>query len=73
DLVTLEDPEGLFLASHVVPVVSEKVTDEMADVINTVSEALTAEDLVALNALSVDEQQSADQIAKDWLAEKALF
>jgi osmoprotectant transport system substrate-binding protein len=73
DLVTLEDPEGLFLASHVVPVVSEKITDEMADVINTVSEALTAEDLVALNALSVDEQQSADQIAKDWLAEKALF
>jgi osmoprotectant transport system substrate-binding protein len=73
DLVTLEDPEGLFLASHVVPVVSEKVTDEIADVINTVSAALTAEDLVALNALSVDEQQSADQIASDWLAEKSLF
>ena len=31
DLVTLEDPEGLFLASNVVPVVSEKVTDEIAD------------------------------------------
>lgn len=73
DLVTLEDPEGLFLASNVVPVVSEKVTDEIAEVINTVSAALTAEDLVALNALSVNEQQSADQIAKDWLAEKALF
>jgi osmoprotectant transport system substrate-binding protein len=73
DLVTLEDPEGLFLASHVVPVVSKKVTPEMADVINTVSAALTAEDLVALNALSVDKQQSSDQIAKDWLAEKALF
>ncbi|WP_022893324.1 ABC transporter substrate-binding protein [Agromyces subbeticus] len=73
ELVTLEDPEGLFLASNVVPVVSEKVTDEIADVINTVSAALTAEDLVALNALSVNEQQSADQIAKDWLAEKALF
>ncbi|MEF3404982.1 ABC transporter substrate-binding protein [Agromyces sp. CCNWLW203] len=73
DLVTLEDPEGLFLASNVVPVVSEKVTDEIADIINTVSAALTAEDLVALNALSVDEQQSADQIASDWLAEKSLF
>ena len=73
DLVTLEDPEGLFLASHVVPVVSEKITDEIAEVINTVSAALTAEDLVTLNALSVDEQQSAEQIAKDWLAEKALF
>jgi osmoprotectant transport system substrate-binding protein len=73
DLVTLEDPEGLFLASHVVPLVSEKVTDEIADVLNTVSAALTAEDLVALNALSVNEQQSADQIASDWLAEKSLF
>ncbi|MFD4421533.1 ABC transporter substrate-binding protein [Agromyces sp. NPDC058484] len=73
DLVTLEDPEGLFLASHVVPVVSEKVTDEIAEIINTVSAALTAEDLVALNALSVNEQQSADQIASDWLAEQSLF
>ncbi|WP_159602323.1 ABC transporter substrate-binding protein [Agromyces humi] len=73
DLVTLEDPEGLFLASNVVPVVSEKVTDEIAKIINTVSAALTAEDLVALNALSVNEQESADQIASDWLADKALF
>jgi osmoprotectant transport system substrate-binding protein len=73
DLVTLEDPEGLFLASHVVPVVSDKVDDELAEIIDTVSAALTAEDLVALNALSVNEQQSADQIATDWLAEKSLF
>lgn len=73
DLVTLEDPEGLFLASHVVPLVGEKVTDEIAEIINTVSAALTAEDLVALNALSVNEQQSADEIAADWLAEKSLF
>lgn len=73
DLVTLEDPEGLFLASNVVPVVSEKVDDEAAEVINTVSAALTAADLVALNALSVDEQQSAEQIASDWLAEQKLF
>jgi osmoprotectant transport system substrate-binding protein len=73
DLVTLEDPEGLFLASNVVPVVSEKVTDKMADVINTVSAALTADDLVALNALSVDKQESAEQIASDWLADKSLF
>ncbi|MBT2498472.1 ABC transporter substrate-binding protein [Agromyces sp. ISL-38] len=73
DLVTLEDPEGLFLASNVVPVVSEKVTDEIAEIINTVSAALTAEDLVELNAQSVDEQQSAEDIAADWLAEQQLF
>jgi osmoprotectant transport system substrate-binding protein len=73
DLVTLDDPEGLFLASHVVPIVSDRVTDEAATVIDTVSAALTAEDLIALNALSVDEQQSAAQIASDWLAEQKLF
>ncbi|MBT2518919.1 ABC transporter substrate-binding protein [Streptomyces sp. ISL-90] len=73
DLVTLEDPEGLFLASNVVPVVSEKVTDEIAEIINTVSAALTAEDLVELNAQSVDEQQSAEDIAAGWLAEQQLF
>lgn len=73
DLVTLEDPEGLFLASHVVPVVSEKVGDDIAAIVDTVSEALTPADLVALNGLSVNEQQSAEQIATDWLAEKALF
>ena len=73
DLVTLEDPEGLFLASHVVPVVSEKVTDEIADVINTVSAALTAEDLVKLNSLRVNDQESAEQIASDWLSEQSLF
>jgi osmoprotectant transport system substrate-binding protein len=73
DLVTLEDPEGLFLASHVVPVVSDKVTDEIAEIVNAVSAALTPEDLVRLNGLSVNEQQSEEQIASDWLAEKALF
>lgn len=73
DLVTLEDPEGLFLASNVVPVVSEKVDDKAAEVINTVSAALTADELVALNAKSVDDQESAEQIASDWLAEQSLF
>jgi osmoprotectant transport system substrate-binding protein len=57
----------------VVPVVSEKVTDEAADVINTVSAALTAEDLVKLNSLSDNDQESAEQIAKDWLSEQNLF
>lgn len=70
DLVRLEDPEGLLLASHVVPVVSEKVDDEAAEVINEVSDALSAEDLVALNAKSVNEEAPASTIAADWLAEQ---
>ena len=66
-LVTLADPEGLFLASNVVPLVSTKVADEIADVINPVSAALTPEGLVALNVESVDQQKSSADIATEWL------
>ena len=72
DLVTLDDPKGLFLASHVVPVVSSRVTSKMADVIDRVSAALTPEDLVALNVRSVDDKQSASRIAADWLKQHDL-
>lgn len=72
DLVVLEDPEALFLASQVVPLASDAVDDEAAAIIDEVSAALTAEDLVALNARSVDEEAAAPTIAADWLAEKDL-
>ncbi|HWJ09867.1 MAG TPA: ABC transporter substrate-binding protein [Nocardioides sp.] len=72
DLVTLEDSKGLFLASAVVPVASDDVSDEAADVINEISAAMTPEDLIALNARSVEEKQSADVIAKDWLSDKGI-
>ena len=71
-LVTLEDPKGLFLASHVVPLVNADIADEIADVINAVSAALDPEGLVALNVEStVDERSSAD-IAADWLKDNGL-
>ncbi len=72
DLVTLEDPEGLFLASNVVPLVSEAVDDQAAEIIDTVSAALTADELVRLNSRSVDEQLSASVLAKDWLEAQGL-
>jgi osmoprotectant transport system substrate-binding protein len=72
NLVTLEDPEGLFLASNVVPVVGADVADEIADVINAVSAALTPEGLVALNVQSTEEERSSEDIAADWLAENDL-
>ncbi|MFT3942845.1 MAG: ABC transporter substrate-binding protein [Ancrocorticia sp.] len=70
NLISLEDPEGLFLASHVVPLAGENVSDEAAALINEVSAAMTPDELVSLNARSVEEQLSASQIAKDWLADK---
>jgi osmoprotectant transport system substrate-binding protein len=72
NLVTLEDPEGLFLASHVVPLVGADVADQVADVLNPVSAALTPEGLVELNVQSTEEQRSSDDIAADWLAENDL-
>lgn len=72
DLVTLEDTKGLFLASAVVPVASDDVSDAAADVIDEISAAMTPEDLIALNARSVDEKLSAEVIAKDWLSEKGI-
>ena len=73
-LVTLADPKGLFLASNVVPLInSDAATPEVTDVINKVSAALTAEDLVDLNSQSVNDQKSADTIAADWLKKVALF
>ncbi len=72
DLVVLEDPEALFLASNVVPVVSDSIADEIADVINPVSAALTPEGLVALNVKSTVDKQSAADIAAAWLEENGL-
>ncbi len=56
DLTVLDDTKGLFLASHVVPVASERLDDGAVAVVNSVSAALSAEDLVLLNARSVDEE-----------------
>ncbi|QJU53006.1 ABC transporter substrate-binding protein [Herbiconiux sp. KACC 21604] len=73
-LVTLEDPKGLFLASNVVPLINtDAATPEVTEVINKVSAALTAEDLVDLNSQSVNDQDSAENIAKNWLEKVALF
>lgn len=67
-LVTLADPEGLFLASNVVPIASSDVADALAEVINPISAALTPEGLVALNLQSTKDQMSAAEIATEWLA-----
>lgn len=71
-LVVLEDPDGLFLASNVVPVVNADVADEIADVINAVSAALTPEGLVALNVQSTVDEMSPEDIASQWLQDNGL-
>ena len=73
NLVTLDDPEGLFLASNVVPLVNVEIADEIADVINAVSAKLTPEGLVALNVQSTVDQLSSADIATQWLTENGLI
>ena len=73
DLVTLDDPEGLFLASNVVPLVNVDIADEIADVINAVSAKLTPEGLVDLNVQSTVDQKSPSDLAKAWLTEQGLI
>lgn len=68
-LVSLEDTEGLFLASNVVPLASDNVDDEAADVIDGISASMDTADLVTLNVRSVDEELPASVIAEDWLAD----
>lgn len=70
--VTLEDPRALVLPQQVLPLVSERVDEEMARILDAVSAELGTAELIALNARSVTEQLSADQIAREWLAEKGL-
>lgn len=72
-LVTLADPAGLFLSSNLVPIASNAVDQRARDLISAVSKAMTAEDLVGMNVRSVDEQLSAQQIARDWLVSKGLI
>ncbi|WP_312899805.1 ABC transporter substrate-binding protein [Corynebacterium variabile] len=70
DLVSLEDTKGLFLASHIVPLASDKLDAEATDLVNRISAAMTPETLVSLNERSVSEQRPASSIAADWLAEQ---
>ena len=72
-LTVLDDPKGLFLASHVVPLASSRVSDDATAVINRVSEALDAQDLIEMNRASTVEQKSASQIAHEWLVSEGLL
>lgn len=72
-LVTLSDPKGLFLASNLVPIASDRVDQKARDLVNAVSRAMSAADLVAMNVRSTSEQLNSSEIARDWLVSKGLL
>ncbi|MFF5624911.1 ABC transporter substrate-binding protein [Microbacterium sp. NPDC012755] len=72
DIVALEDPKNMIIASNVVPIVSSDVSDKVSKVLNAISAKLTADELVALNVQSTVDQKSSADIAKAWLKEQGL-
>ncbi|TDT32583.1 ABC transporter substrate-binding protein [Naumannella halotolerans] len=71
--VTLEDPENLFLAQNVVPLIkSEQATPEVVEALNGVSAALTTQNLTdALAQVQVDKADPV-VVAGDFLTEHGL-
>lgn len=73
--VVLKDTKGLFPADNVVPIVSESVTDDKLEkTLNGISEKLTTEELLNLNAeVSGDKKTEPSVAAKQWLEDKKLI
>lgn len=72
NLVVLQDPKGLILASNIVPLVNKDIASKIADVINPISAKLTPDALVEMNLENTVDQKSAADIAKAWLAANDL-
>ena len=73
DFVALEDPEHLFAAQNVVPLIAKSKADEtVTDALNAVSAALDTETLAGLLEEVVLDKKDAADVAKEFLAENDL-
>ena len=73
-LQVLADDKNLQTADNVVPVInSEAFTEEAATALNSISAALTTDDLIALNNMVDIERQQPDEVAETWLTDKGLI
>lgn len=73
DFVVLEDPENLFGAQNITPLIHSSQVDETArEALNSVSAALTTEELTALNERVVVQNENAADVAQEWLDEEGL-
>lgn len=73
DLVVLEDPEDLYLAENILPLIRSELNDEkVSDALNAVSAALTTENLTEhLARIQVDKEDTAT-VAKAFLTDNDL-
>jgi osmoprotectant transport system substrate-binding protein len=75
-LVVLEDDKQLQNADNLVPVVNAEGpagTDEVADLLNGLSETLTTEDLAELNRRVDEDREEAAAVAEDYLTDEGLI
>ena len=73
DLVVLEDPDALFAAQNVVPLLrSEVVDDTVTETLNSVSEALDTETLGELVTQVVIDKEDPQAVAEQFLADNDL-
>ena len=73
DLVVLEDDMGLNPVQNVIPVGSADLdTQDVADVVNAVSAALTTETLIDLNARVIIDVEDPEDVAADFLEQEGL-
>lgn len=71
-LVVLKDDKNLFAAQEITPIVAtDQVDDKVTTTLDAISAALTTQDLVAMNA-RLDDKDSVDQVAGDWLKQHDL-
>lgn len=74
DWAVLEDPENLYLAQNIVPLIqSEALTDEAEEALNAVSEALTTENLTEYLAMVQLEQQDPSVVAEQFLTDEGVL
>lgn len=74
NFVALEDPENVFLAANVVPLVSsQKMSDELKTVLDAVSGKLSTEALLELNsATSGNAGVDPDEAARKWVEDNGF-
>lgn len=74
DWVVLDDPENLYLSQNIVPLInSDKVTPEVEEALNAVSEALTTENLTAALARVQVDKEDPRTVAQEFLEENGVI
>jgi osmoprotectant transport system substrate-binding protein len=74
DYVVLEDPQAMILPQNVVPLYRAEVASNstVTGAVDAVQQALTTEELTALNKQVDVEKSDPDDVAKEWLTGKGL-